>query len=148
VVRLRRVDLAVVNVLATPEACDGLTTLDDAQVCRVAADESLLIGGAVLEKASGLAAGADPDALVLDVTEGWASWRLEGEDARVAFARVSELCLPGDGFIQGEVARVPAKVLVDDVGITLLVPAMVADHVRERIMADCRVLGVTEAVSS
>jgi hypothetical protein len=147
VVELRRVDLAVVNVLATPEACDVLTAVDDARVCRVAPDESLLIGD-VLEIASGLALGVDPDALVLDVTDGWASWRLEGEDARDAFARVSELRLPGEGFIQGEVARVPAKLVVDDVGITLLVPAMVADHVRERIIADCRALGVTEAVFS
>ncbi|MGZ8614031.1 MAG: hypothetical protein ACXWX4_05045, partial [Actinomycetota bacterium] len=57
-------------------------------------------------------------------------------DASEAFARLSELELPSEGWIQGEVARTAAKVLVERGRITILVPAMLAAHVEERIRMD------------
>jgi len=51
-------------------------------------------------------------------------------------ARISELELPDRGWIQGEVARAAAKVLVEPGRIAVLVPAMLAAHVEERIRID------------
>lgn len=86
----------------------------------------------------------DDDAVVLDVSDGWTAWRVTGPDARRAFAYVSQLPLPEDGFVQGSVAHVAAKVVVEADALTVLVPAYWRDHVRERLIHDAR---VTEAVS-
>ena len=57
--------------------------------------------------------------------------------AREGLARLSELELPIEGSLVGEVARVGARILVDRDRIDLLVPSMVSAHVRERIETDC-----------
>ena len=75
----------------------------------------------------------DPDAVVLDVSDGWIVHSLDGPGSREAFARLSELELPASGSLVGEVARVGVRILVDADRIDLLVPSMVAAHVRERI---------------
>jgi len=86
---------------------------------------------------------------VLDATDGWAAWTLAGPDARAAFAYLSALHLPeGDGATQGEVARVPAKIVTRGDAVHLLVPAMWEAHLRERVLADCAALGVTEVPGS
>ena len=150
-VELRPVDRTAVSVLASAEACEAVAgAATDYTVCRVAPDEILLVGepgdGTSTSAAAEPAAG--PDALVLDVTDGWTAWELRGPDAREAFARLSELELPHEGSAQGEVARLPVKILVGAGAITLLVPAMWGEYLRERILTDCRAVGVTEVVSS
>ena len=62
---------------------------------------------------------------------------ISGEGAREAFARLSELELPASGFAQGAVARVGVRVLVDGDRVALVVPAMLASHLRERIEDEC-----------
>ncbi len=79
----------------------------------------------------------DPDAVVLDVSDGWAVHTLEGPDAREAFSRLSELDLPDAGFVQGEAARIGIRVLVEGDRLDLLVPSALAAHLHERIEADC-----------
>lgn len=123
----------VTGVFASPEACERAMGAGNAH--RIAPDEVMVLGetpdaheAAVRE--------LDPDALVLDVTDGWGVLELEGRDAREAFARISELELPERGFVQGEVARVGVRVLADGDRLRLLVPAMWTEHVRERILAD------------
>ena len=74
--------------------------------------------------------------LVADVSDGWVGLVLEGNDAPEVLARISELELPDRGWIQGEVARAAAKVLVEPGRIAVLVPAMLAAHVKERIRID------------
>ena len=146
---LARTEVAVVLVSASPEAVDAAT--DGTEAIRTAPDEALLL--AAPGSAADLVAAAakrtrarDDDALVLDATDGWAAWALEGAEARSAFAYLSALHLPeGDGATQGEVARVPAKVVARGDALHLLVPAMWETHLRERILADCASLGVTEA---
>jgi hypothetical protein len=152
VVELRALDLAVVNVLSTREGCDAVLARESTAIaCRVAPDEVLLIGGGGEGDAARATADAslalDPQALVVDVTDGWTAWELRGPDAREAFSRLSELELPGVGSVQGEVARLPVKVVVEPEAITLLVPAMWGEFLRERIVADCRAVGVTEVAS-
>ena len=78
----------------------------------------------------------DPDAVVLDVSDGWGAHSLDGPGSREAFARLSELELPIAGFV-GEVAGVGVRILVDRDRIDLLVPSMVSAHLRGRIETDC-----------
>ena len=87
----------------------------------------------------------DPAAVVLDVTDGWTVLTLSGDRVRDAFAQLSALRLPDDGFVQGDVARVPARVLVEPDGLRILVPAMWGDQLRSRILARCANLGIREA---
>jgi hypothetical protein len=79
----------------------------------------------------------DADAVVEDVSDGWAGFALDGSGVREAFARLSELCLPQRGFVQGEVARLPVKAIAEPERLLLLVPAMFADHLERRIREDC-----------
>ena len=129
---------SVIAVLATSEACDHVAGLPGAG--RVAPAEVVVVGDVsrtAIERAVRL---VDPDALVADVSDGWAAIALDGEGAREAFARVSELELPREGFTQGEVARVGVRIFVEGDRIDLLVPATLAEHVRSRIQADAEEL--------
>jgi sarcosine oxidase gamma subunit len=130
---LREGAVRVTGVFASPEACERVAAEPDAH--RIAPEEAMLLGD-VPEDLEAAVRELDPDALVLDVSDGWTLLELVGPDAREAFARISELELPGSGFVQGEVARVGVRVLVDGDRLRLLVPAMWTEHVRERILAD------------
>jgi hypothetical protein len=110
----------VTSVLASTEACDRVGDLPGA--CRVSPGEVVRL---------------DPDAVVLDVSDGWGAHSLDGPGSREAFARLSQLELPMAGSLVGEVAGVGVRILVDGDRIDLLVPAMVSAHVRERIETDC-----------
>jgi virulence-associated protein VagC len=79
----------------------------------------------------------EPDAIVEDVTDGWTAFELVGDDVAEAFARLSELELPDQGFAQGEIARIGAKLIVEPGRLTILVPAMVGAFIEERIRTDC-----------
>ena len=120
-------------VLAPTEVCDRLEPPAGAVPLRVAPREVLLVGPADVVA---LSTTIGADGLVVDVSDGWVGLVLEGADAPDAFARVSELELPEQGWIQGEVARAAAKVLVEPGRLEVLVPAMLADHVEARILAD------------
>ncbi len=147
-VELSRTQAAVALVTASPEAVDAAVA--GLEAIRTAPDEALVLGapgsGADLATTLGeRALAVDDDAIALDATDGWAAWTLSGTDARAAFAFLSMLHLPeGDGSTQGEVARVPAKVVTSGERLTLLVPAMWEAHLRQRVLADCASLGVTE----
>ena len=106
------------SVLASAEACDRVGDLPGA--CRVSPGEVALVR-------------LDPDAVVLDVSDGWGAHSLDGPGSREAFARLSELELPIAGSLVGEVAGVGVRILVDRDRIDLLVPSMVSAHLRGRI---------------
>lgn len=127
---LREAAVRVIGVFASRDACDRIP-----DAFRVAPDEAMVLGEPPEDLEASVLA-LDPDALVLDVSEGWSLLELRGSDAREAFARISELELPERGFVQGEVARVGVRVLVQDDRLRVLVPAMWTEHVRERILAD------------
>ena len=146
---LTRLETSVVLCTAAPEAVEAVCDLRDA--IRVAPDEVLLVcppdtAVALLVEAAGRAEALDADAVVLDASDGWSVWTLEGEVGvlREAFARLSELELPDSGTLQGAVAEVPAKVLVGEAELRLLVPAMWGEHLRSRILEDLATLAVTE----
>ena len=143
---LRDVPLAVVLCSADAAALDSLVAPGHgARVLRTAPDEALFLASPavaadVTREVKDRIAALDDDALVLDVSDGWAAWSLAGDDARRAFSFLSQLDPPADGtFLQGDVARVAAKVLDELGGLTILVPAYWREHLRERAIADARV---------
>lgn len=140
---------SVVGCFAAPEALDALVATGGAHACRVAPDEVMLVGAAgsadeLVRATTARVRAADPDAVVLDTTDGWAVWTLDGGAAREAFARLSAVPLVGEGFAQGAVAHVPAKVVALPDRLYLFVAAMWGEHLRERILADCASLDVRE----
>ena len=137
---------AVITCVGTPSAVDAAEAVEG-YAGRVAPDELMLIveaGDAARACAALLAAAGASDALVVDVTDGWAVWTLEGEDTDRAMARLSPLELPEAGFAQGDVARVPAKIVRAPGRVHLLVPAMWRAYLRERILERCAGLQVRE----
>lgn len=124
----------VVAVLASSDGCDRVAAPEQATAMRIAPREVILVGSTepdVVRRDVD-----EPEAVVEDVSDAWTAFMLEGDDARGAFARVSELELPDTGWAQGEVARAAAKVIVQPGRLTILVPAMLGAHVEERIRAD------------
>lgn len=143
---LRARSLAVVLCAADHAALDALVAPGHgARMLRTAPDEALFVASPeiaidVAREIADRIAALDDDALVLDVSDGWAAWGLSGDDTTHAFSYLSQLDAPADGaFAQGDVARVGAKVLGEFDGLTILVPAYWRDHVRERAIHDARV---------
>jgi hypothetical protein len=146
VVELVPIAASVVTCVADAGAIDRLAGSTGGTLVRVAPDEALIVspaGSAPLAEASAAVTAVDPDAIVLETTDGWALWALEGGEADDVFARVSRFPRP-DGVGRGEVAHVPATVLSGPGRIALLFPAMCRDAVRERLLADGASLGITE----
>lgn len=144
-------EASVIGCFAAPEALDALMDSAGAFPCRIAPDEVMLIceehaASDTLGTAAAQVTAADPDALVLDLTDGWSVWTLVGDSAREAFARLSEIPLGADGvrFAQGAVAGVPARAVALPGRLHLLVPAMFGEYVREEILEACSGLDVRE----
>jgi hypothetical protein len=79
----------------------------------------------------------DADAVVLDVSDGWRAVALIGDDADRALSYLSALEPPAaDGFAQGDVARVAAKILREPDGLLILVPAYWHEYIRARAAED------------
>ena len=141
--------VSVVGCFAEPEALDALAPTDGVHVCRIAPDEVMLVGeegraATLVAAAIAQATVADPDAVVLATTDGWAVWTLAGEAAREAFTRLSAVELPEEGSTQGDVAHVPVRVIALPDRLHLVVPAMWREHLRERILEGCASLGIEE----
>ena len=124
---------AVVTVLAPADVCDGIEAPVGATALRIAPRELMLVGRIDMADIRGA---VGDDGLVEDVADAWVSFVLEGSDVSAVFARLSELELPNEGWIQGDVARAAAKVLVEPGRLQILVPAMLGSHVEERIRTD------------
>jgi sarcosine oxidase gamma subunit len=147
VLELRETRGAVVTCVADPATVDAIVGASPADALRVAPDEALLIAeGDAAALVAGVEASTDTDAdaLIVDTSDGWSIWTIAGDAAAAAFARLSPL-EPADGFAQGEVAHLPAKVVAAPSRIRLLVPAMWREALRERILDDCADLGIREA---
>jgi hypothetical protein len=119
------------SVYADEEACDIAMRAPGAG--RVAPDEVMVRGPIAADLRSAIHT-VDHDALIRETTEGWVEIAMDGGDARDVFAVLSELPLPdGPGFVQGDVARVAARVFVQEDDIRVLVPAYWESHLRRRI---------------
>jgi len=149
VAELRDRALGVIVCAADASALDRLVPAGHgARMLRVAPDEIMAVVDAaftqdVRRELADRVAALDGDALVLDVSDGWAAIAITGEDADRTFSYLSALDPPeDDGFAQGDVARVAAKVLRVPGGLAILVPAYWREHVRARAVDDA---GTTEA---
>jgi hypothetical protein len=137
VAEARRSGVRVVTACAADEALDALVVPGRATACHVAGDELLLLcepglADEIVRETQTRLTALDPDAIVLETTDGWATTAIEGNDARAVFSFLSRLTLPERGFVQGEVAHVPAKVVAAD-RILVIVPAALEEHVHARI---------------
>lgn len=128
---------------ATPASCDAVMGIEGA--CRVAPDEVMVVGqpGTAAATVGRVADVVDAHAVVIDATDGWSAWTIEGEDSVLAFSYLSELELPPEGFAQGDVVRLPAKVLTDGDRVHIFVPAMLGEELRRRVVASAGHLGIT-----
>jgi hypothetical protein len=119
------------SVHALEEACDLAMRAPGAG--RVAADE-VFVRGPIAEDLRAAVRTVDPDALVREATEGWAEVVLAGGDAHAVFARLSELPIPdAGGYVQGEVARVAARVFADDDALHVFVRAPSGAYLRRQV---------------
>ena len=127
-----RIELpAVVTVLASAEACDGVEAPSGTSLLRVAPGELMVVGADAPAVTTG-----ESTALIADVSDAWVAFVVHGASAPDVFARLSELALPSEGWIQGEIAHAACKVLIEPARITIYVPAMLATHLEERIRTD------------
>jgi hypothetical protein len=146
VAEFRAAELDVVLAQAAPDTLDRLVPPGHGALpMRTAPDEVLYTvpagsGPDVVRELADRIAALEPDGLVLDVTDGWTAVTLGGDDVAGAFAAISPLTSPDAGtFVQGDVARVGAKVLGGPDGtLTILVPSPWGDHLRERLRRDAR----------
>jgi len=134
VAEVRVVAPTVTLVCASIETCDRVEAPARVVVMRVAPREVLLVGE--VDVGAVRASFGDAAVFVDDVSDGWTAFVIEGDDAPDVFARLSELELPPEGWIQGDVARTAAKVIVEPGRLTMVVPSMLAAHVEERIRVD------------
>jgi hypothetical protein len=116
------------SVHASEEACDLAIRAPGAG--RVASDE-VMVRGTIAEDIQTAVRTVDPHALIRESSEGWAEIVIGGGDARYVFARLSDLRLPdGPGYVQGDVARIAARVFVEEDGLRVLVPASLEAYLR------------------
>lgn len=141
-------EAAVVACHAEPAALDGFAAREGVFPGRVARDELLLLScrsrrEEVAADARARLSTADPHALVVDQTDGWAVWTVEGPDGEEVLARLMVAKVPSrrPAFLQGAIAGVPAKVVLQDGAAHIMVPSPVGHHLRDRIFEACRELG-------
>ncbi len=131
--------VSVISCLASHEALAELDAPEAAYLCWVADDEVMLVGkpeaSQELQRSASEAMTDDDDAVVLDVSDGWSAWTLSGAGTDDVLERLSELKHSGDGYLQGDVAHVPARLITHAQRLHLLVPAIWEEHLRSRIRA-------------
>jgi hypothetical protein len=128
----------VIACCAEPAALDRLNGRGGLSV-RVATNELLLLTDCSrVAEIEGELSANDRGCLIVDVSSAFAIWALRGDDRFEAFRRLSQLKLPAaPAVVQGLVAHVPAKVVVLDSELLVLVSSALAHHLRERIVAAC-----------
>jgi len=139
----------VVGGFASAGALDAVQAPAGTRACRIASDETAFVcpadaTGDVLEAIVPQVARGDRDGFVLDLSDGWTSFTLTGDVER-AFSYLSELQLPGPGgFVQGDVLRVPVRVLIGEGKIDLLVPSSWGIYLHDEMLEALRALNVHE----
>jgi hypothetical protein len=139
----------VVVGFASAGALDAVQAPESARTCRIASDEIAFVcppdaAGAVLDAVAPQITRSDSDGFALDLSDGWTGFTLTGDVAR-AFSYLSELELPGPGaFVQGDVLRVPVRVLAAEGQIDLLVPSPWGTYLHDEMLDALRALNVQD----
>ena len=139
-----RFHAAIVECHAAAAALDALKVPPGAHACRVAPDELLLIAAPgrldeLLQRARAHLAVVEPGALVLDQSDGWTIFSLAGDGGMTALSQLALFPIRQrrPAFVQGAVAGVSAKLLLESGVIHLLVPCAAGDHVAGRLRDVC-----------
>jgi hypothetical protein len=139
VLELSPASAAIVVCLGPADALDALPPSEGAFAFRVAPDELMLVSlhGPVDSHAVALLL-APAGGLVVEQSDAYAAWTLAGA-ADDAFARLSAIELPRTrpAFVQGVVAGIPAKAIVEADRIHVLVSSALGHHLRERVEEAC-----------
>jgi sarcosine oxidase gamma subunit len=145
VLSIERAHAAVIACFAGPQALDALPAQPGTHNCRVAPDELLLVAplamaGDTERRATEHLAAAEPDALVVDQSDGWCVFTLRGDEADNVFAQLSTVPLPAHrpAFLQGAFAGGSAKFMACDGYIDVFVPSTLRHHVASRLQDVCR----------
>jgi hypothetical protein len=140
---VRERPLGVIVCAADPAALDRLVAPGHgARMLRVAPDELMAVAKRdviddVRRELHDRITALDDDALVIDGSDGWTAIALTGPDADRALSYLSALDPPGsDELVQGDVARVAAKIVREPDGLLVLVPAYWGEHLRTRAIED------------
>ena len=137
--------IAVTLCAAEAAALDTLVPPGhDARAVRTAPDELLFLASPavaedIVREVTERIGAIDQDAVVLDVSDGWAGWSLTGADAVAAFTIVSALepRRPAASY-RARLRGSRQRCYGEDDGLTILVPAYWSDHLRKRLVADAR----------
>jgi hypothetical protein len=117
--------LAGLRVVARPAALDAVVTPDGGTILRIATDDAIITGTAVLSV-------DDPYAIV-EPEYAFVHWRLTPAEFE-AIKRHIEWPLPSAGELgQGLIAYVPAKIMIASDHVLLIVSASLADDLAERL---------------
>ncbi len=141
----------VVGGFASAGALDAVQAPAGARACRIASDEMSFVcqpeaAADVLDAIGPQIARGDSDGFALDLSDGWTGFTLTGDVAR-AFSYLSELELPDPGaFVQGDVLRVPVRVLAGEGQIDLLVPSPWGTYLHDEMLDALRALSVQDEV--
>jgi hypothetical protein len=139
----------VIGGFASAGALDTVQVPAGTRACRIASDETAFVCSAdaaadVLDAIAPQLARSDSDGFALDLSDGWAGYTLTGDVVR-AFSYLSELQLPGPGgFVQGDVLRVPVRVLAGEGQFDLLVSSPWGTYLHDEILDALRALNVRE----
>jgi hypothetical protein len=147
VLEIGRLYAGVVECHASPRTLDALTAPAGVHLCRVAPDELLLLAAPsrtdeLLRRATAQLVVAEPGALVVDQSDGWAIFRLPGnlpghlpDEGMLALSQLALFAMPArrPSFVQGAVAGGAAKLLLLPGFVLLLVPYALRDHVARRL---------------
>lgn len=147
---IRSAQSSIIHCFAEPDVLDTLPLPENAMAFRIARGELICLGahtdGPIIFTAlSALLRDLDPHALVLDRSDAWAVVTLSGSERAKAFARLCTSPLPqAPGFLQGAIGTVPAKAVVVEGRIYLMVSSNLGHHIRERILEACADLAPLE----
>lgn len=119
--------LAVTRIVAERTAIDVGTWPPQSLVLRTAPDEVLMIG-------SGSPQVPDPAAIVHADTS-WVGYRVAAPNAAICIEQLADWPLPSEGFAQGMVGGIAAKVWVGRTEVLFVVPAAVAADFEDRLGA-------------
>jgi hypothetical protein len=155
VLELRAVPAQVFGCFGRPAALDQLAAAAEVGF-RVAPDEMLLLtlreddtrAQRFSELESSLGS-LDGGGLVLDLSDGFAVWAVAGELRFEAFSRLSALQLSeSPACVQGLVAHIPTKIVVQTDSLLLIVPSVLSHHLRKRVLTSCADLAPSESRDS
>ena len=123
--RFRR--LEATRIVAVPEALDEIESPDGGHLLRLAPDDLLVLPPPERVDV------ADPFAII-EPEAGFSAARFDGSElARLQAVSAWEFPRRPPAFEQGHLAGIPVKMLFDERGVLILVPAVLAHHLEERL---------------